>query len=78
MTDKDVLLEKDLLEKTATMKRFEYLLLDKELKAQMGIAKKQYQGLNKFFKSDKKEEPVLKNYSKSYLIYGANHSFDKY
>ena len=33
LTGKDVLLEKDLLEKAATMKRFEYSLLGKELKA---------------------------------------------
>ena len=32
--------EKDLLEKAATMKRFEYLQLGKELKAQTDIATK--------------------------------------
>ena len=42
LTTKDVLPKKDLLEKTATMKRFESLPLDKELKAQTDIAKKQY------------------------------------
>ena len=40
--------EKDLLEKAATLKRFEYSPLAKELKAQADIAKKQYNGLNKF------------------------------
>ena len=54
MTGKDVLPEKYLLVKAATMKRFENLLLSKELKEQTDIAKKQYQGLNKFFKSEKK------------------------
>ena len=47
-------------EKAATLKRFEYSILDKELKAQTDIAKKQYQGLNKFFEPDEKEEPALK------------------
>ena len=40
LTGKNVLPEKDLLEKAATFKRFEYSLLDKELKAQTDIAKK--------------------------------------
>ena len=52
--------KKNLQEKAATLKRFEYSILDKELKAQTDIAKKQYQGLNKFFEPDEKEEPVLK------------------
>ena len=38
---KDVLPEKDVLEKGATIKRFEYSPLGKELKAQTEIAKKQ-------------------------------------
>ena len=50
LTCKDVLPEKDLLEKAATMKIFEYLPLGKELKAQTGIAKKQYQKLSNTFK----------------------------
>ena len=40
LTGKDVFSEKNLLEKAATMKRFEYLRLDKELKAKTDIAKK--------------------------------------
>ena len=32
--------------------------LGSALKKQTRVAEKQYQGLNKFFKSDKKEEPV--------------------
>ena len=39
LTSKDVLAEKYLLQKAATMKRFEYSPLDKELKAQIDIAK---------------------------------------
>ena len=42
LTSKDVLPDKDLLEKAATIKRFEYLPLDKESKAQTSIAKDQY------------------------------------
>ena len=41
LTGKDVLPEKDLLQKAATIKRFECLPLGKELKAQTDIAKKQ-------------------------------------
>ena len=43
MTGKDVLPEKDLLQKAATMKRFKYSPLSKVLKAQTDIEKKQYQ-----------------------------------
>ena len=39
LTSKDVLPEKDLLEKTSASKRLEYLPLGKELKAQINIAK---------------------------------------
>ena len=52
LTGNDVLPEKDLLEKAATMKRFEYLLLGKELKAQTDIAKKRYQKLNNIYEFD--------------------------
>ena len=40
LIDENVLPEKDLLEKAATKKRFEYSLLGKELKAQTDIGKK--------------------------------------
>ena len=56
LTGKDVLPEKDLLVKAATMKKFKYSPLGKELKAQTDIPKKQYQRLSKFFRSDGKEE----------------------
>ena len=58
------------------MKRFEYSLLDKELKKQTNVAEKQYQKLDNIFEFDK----IIKkeNYSKSNLIYVANHSFSKY
>ena len=55
MTGKDVLPEKDLLEKAAIMKRFGYLPLGKELKAQTDIAKKQYQKLDSTIEFDKKK-----------------------
>ena len=42
-----------MLQKTAAMKRFKYLLLDKELKAQTDIAKKQYQKLGNTYEFDK-------------------------
>ena len=43
LTGKDVLHERDLLEKATTMESFEYSPLIKELEAQTDIAKKQYQ-----------------------------------
>ena len=58
MTRKDVLLKKDLLEKAATMKTFEYSPLGKELKVQTDIAKEQYQGLDKAFISNKDNKNV--------------------
>ena len=64
-----------MLEKTATMKRFEYPPLGKELKARTIIAKKQYQKLDDTFQFDKiikKEKPALENSSKSDLIYNSN------
>ena len=72
---KHVLSEKDLLEKAPRMKIFEFTSLGKELKTQTGIAKKQYQALNRFFKSNEKEEPTLKKYNKSNLIYNNKNSF---
>ena len=63
------------------MKRFEYALLGKELKAQNDIAKIQYQKLDNTFEFDKiikKEEATFKNYNKSNLIYNSKYSFYKY
>ena len=53
LTGKDVLPEKDFLEKATTMKRFEYSPLGKEFKGQTEIAKKQYQKLDNTFGFDK-------------------------
>ena len=44
MTDKDVLPEKEFVEKAAALPRFEYFLLGKELKAQTSVGEKRYQG----------------------------------
>ena len=45
LASKDVLPEKNLVEKVTTMEIFEYSSLGKELKAQTDITKKQYQKL---------------------------------
>ena len=47
MTGKDVLPEKDLLEKVATKKRYEYLSLGKQLKSETVIAKMKKEELDK-------------------------------
>ena len=63
LTGKDVLPEKDFLEKAAIMKIFKYLPLDKELKSQTDIVKKQRQKLIdtcEFDKVIKKEKPTFK------------------
>ena len=84
LTGKDVLPEKGLLEKAATIKRFQYSSLGNELKKQTDIAKKEYQGLDTIYECDKKEDdetnrkPTIKKYSKSNLIYSSKHSFYKY
>ena len=49
LTDKDVLLEKNLLEKAASIKIFEYWPLGTEFRKQTSAAKKQYQKLEKVF-----------------------------
>ena len=61
MTGKDVSPKKDLLEKAAAIKRFEYSPLGRELKKKISIAEKQYQVLYKLFMSDEKEEPLTIN-----------------
>ena len=58
LTDKDVLAEKDLLEKAAALKRFEYSPLAKELKKQTSVAEKQYQDFDKVINYDEIEEPL--------------------
>ena len=67
MTGRDVLPGKDLLEKAAAIKRFEYSLLGKELKNQISVAEKHYQ----IFESNKNEEKTKskKGRTKSNLVY---------
>ena len=62
-----------MLEKAATMKRFEYLSLGRELKARTDIAKKQYQKLDNTFEFDQviKKKQTLEKYSKSDLKYNS-------
>ena len=53
LTGAEVLTEKALLEKAATIKTFEYWVLVNELKKQTYIVGKQYQELTKFYGFDK-------------------------
>ena len=72
--------KKDLLEKAATLKRFEYSLIRKELKSQTDIEQKQYQRLDNTFEFDKlikKEQPTLGKCSKSNVIDNSNYNFYK-
>ena len=54
MTCEGVLPEKRILEKAGTIKRFEYSPLDSVLRKQSGIAKRQYQGLDKIYGFEEK------------------------
>ena len=71
MTGKDVLPEKDLLEKAAAIKRFEYSLLGRELKKQTSVAEKQYQKFDSAFESNKDEDKSKnkRSHAKSNLVY---------
>ena len=65
MTGKDILPEKDLLEKAAAISRFEYSPLVKEFKQQTSVSEKQYKNLTvllnliKRKKTNKKKEVVI-------------------
>ena len=61
MTHKEVLPDKDLLEKVAALKTLEISLLGKELKAQTSAAEKQYQKSNKLFMADDKKVRTSNN-----------------
>ena len=65
LTCQDVLPEIKVLEKASSIKRFEYLPIGKELKAQTSATKKQYQKLDKVFESNEKEEKFSKSRAKS-------------
>ena len=52
LTGKDVFPEEDLLEKAATVNRFKYSLLGKDLNKQASVDEKQYQSFDKVFNQD--------------------------
>ena len=63
-----MLLEEDLLEKAATIKRFEYSPLASQLKMHIDIAKKQYQRFDKVYEFDVRinkidRKPTLKKHN---------------
>ena len=75
MTGKEeVLPEKGLFEKAATVKKLKYSPLGSDLKMQIDIARKQYQGLDKVHEFD----GIRSKDNKSDLTYNTNHSFYKY
>ena len=77
-----MLLDEDLLEKAATIKRFEYSPLASQLKIHIDIEKMQYQRFDKVYEVDVRinridRQPTLEKYNKLDLIYNANDSFYK-
>ena len=74
---KDVLPEKDLLEKADALKRFNSAL-GKELKAQTSAAEKQYQKLDKVFDSNKKGENQFIFWANLCLVCSKDFTFYKY
>ena len=74
MTAKHVLLEKDLLENAAALKRFGYFPLGKELKKQTIVAEKLYQKLE----SNKKEERIRKCCAVLNVYHSKDFTFYKY
>ena len=66
---------KRLLEKAATIKKFEYSLLDSELRKQTSIAKKQYEELHKVYGLNKRV--LNKKRENLYLLYN-NFNFNKF
>ena len=61
MTGKDVLVEEDLLEKAATIKRFEYSPLGSELKKQTNNVKKNIKAISKIRQGVWIDEAINKN-----------------
>ena len=61
LTGEDVLLEKELLEKSAAIKRFEYSPLGNELKKQASITEKQYGKLGNPLEFYEQKEDKRKN-----------------
>ena len=80
LTSKDVLSEKDFLEKAAAIKRFEYSPLGEDLKKQTNVAEKQYWKFYRVSESNKNEEDKTKNKKRrcgSNLVYN-NHKITKH
>ena len=75
LTCQDVLPKIKVLEKASSIKRFEYLPIGKELKAQTSATKKQCQKLDKVFESNEKEEKFSKSRAKSILVYNQDFTF---
>ena len=71
LTGKDVLREKELIEIAATIKRFEYPPFGGELKKQISLAEKPYQGFDDVKELTPKDdkEATTKKYNRSNLIY---------
>ena len=63
-----------MLEKAATMKRFEYSPLCKELKKQTSAAENSIKNLTIFYK----EKATFKKYNRSNLVYESQYSFYEY
>ena len=68
MSGEFVLLEKDLPEKVARIKRFEYSPLVSGFKKQTDIAKKQYQRLDKAVRSSKDDKNLSESLRKKKLM----------
>ena len=88
LNNKDVLPEKDLLEKAVALKRSEYSPLGTESKAQTSVVEKHDQKLNMTFMTfesdDEEEEPLsikkenLGTIHESKIIYNNKYTFSKY
>ena len=79
--DKNVFPGKDFLENSATIIRFEYFSLGKQLKAETDIEKKQYKRLDNTYEFDKIikiEKPTFKKYNRQTLIYNSRYKFYPY
>ena len=81
MIGKDVLPEKDLLEKAAALKRFEYSPLGSDLEKDTSVAERKSSELNKSFEKEellriKKEKPAI--ISESKLMYDGKYHFSDY
>ena len=77
LTIKNFLPGKELLEKVATTKLFEFFSLDQELKVQSSFAENHYQGMNKLF-NPKIKEKKTEIMTESKIVYENEYSFSDY